>query len=94
MCLLSLRDFTVTDFSGDEQQYKLLRCNETLFSRGGEFITFIFPQSLISNFATPFSSHSHLSYTIIVQTSHQLLGDLHRLLKGFQVHTQFPEDML
>jgi len=54
MCLLFLRDFTVADFSGDKQQYRSLRCHETLFSRG-EFITLSLPQSMISDCATPVS---------------------------------------
>ena len=94
MCLLSLRDFTVVDFSGHEQQYRSLRCHETFFSRGGEFITLSFPQSMISHCVTPLSPDSSLSCTIVLQTSHQLLNDLHRLFKVFQVHTQFPEDLL
>lgn len=44
-------------FSGDKQQYKSLRCHETLFSRG-KFVTLSFPQSMISHFATPLSSDS------------------------------------
>lgn len=60
-----------------------------LFSRRGRFITFIFPKPMISEFATALLSDSHRSYTIIyvVQTSHQLVSDLQRLIKVFHVHT-------
>lgn len=52
VCLLSLRDCTVADGTGDEQLYRLLRCHETLFSRGGEFTTLSFSQSIIPHCAT------------------------------------------
>lgn len=77
MYLLCLRDFTVADFSGNDQQYRSLRCHETLFSREREFS---FPQSMISHCATPLSPDSSLSScTAVHQTSHQLLSDRHRL---------------
>lgn len=48
-----------------------------LFSREREFS---FPQSMISHCATPLSPDSSLSScTVVHQTSHQLLSDLHRL---------------
>lgn len=89
MCLLSPRDFTVADFSGDEQQYKSLRCHVSWFSRGGEFMTLCFPQSMISHFATPLSSDSSLSCTIVLQTSHQLLNDPTDSLKLFKSTLNF-----
>lgn len=60
-----------------------------LFCGGGRFITFIFPKPTISEFATALLSDSHRSHTIIyvLQSSHQLVTDLQRLLKVFHVHT-------
>lgn len=59
-----------------------------LFSRRGRFIAFIFPKPMISEFAAALLSDSHCSHTIIyiVQTSHQLVSDLQRLIKVFHVH--------
>lgn len=91
---LSLRGFMVADFSGDEQQYRSLGCHETFFSRGGEFITLCFPPSMISHCTSPLSPNSSLSCTIVLQTSKQLLSDLQRFFRVFQVHTQFLEGLL